>query len=65
MRKSESYKSWSAMDASRQGVLQESAFSAGWDAATKRCIHILKTTYVIDDGEDYAKLVLDQINENS
>jgi hypothetical protein len=38
MKKSESYKSWSAMDASKHGVLQESAFSAGWDAATKRCI---------------------------
>lgn len=65
MTKSESYKNWSAMDASKHGVLQESAFSAGWDAATKRCIDILKTTYIIDDGEDYAQLVLDRINEDS
>ena len=31
----------------------------------ERCIHILKTTYIIDDGEDYAQLVLDRINEDS
>jgi len=34
-------------------------------AERERCIDILKTTYIIDDGEDYAQLVLDRINEDS
>jgi hypothetical protein len=34
-------------------------------AERERCINILKTTYIIDDGEDFVQLVLDRINNDT
>ena len=42
----------------------EVAYAAGATAERKRCIDILRASYIIDDGENHAQLVIDRINND-
>lgn len=44
--------------------LARMAYVAGALAERKRCIDILKASYIIDDGENHAQLVIDRINND-
>lgn len=59
--KEEAYEAWAEKDASRKGVLQREAFMVGWDEATNNCIKVVKTSYILDESEDFKRVVVDNI----
>ena len=63
MNAKEEYGKWAEFDASRKGVLQETAFSAGWKAATEYCANVVKLSYIIDESEDIKKVILENLKE--
>lgn len=59
--KERAYQEWASFDSSRKGIIQEASFSAGWEAAMERARHIIKTSYIIDEGEDIKKIILENL----
>ena len=59
--KEKAYQEWASFDASRRGVIQEFSFSAGWEAAMKQARHVVKTSYILDEGEDIKKVILENL----
>jgi hypothetical protein len=61
MNKDEAYEKWASFDVSRKGVLQESAFKAGWDVAIEKAKHTVKMSYIIDESEDIKEVILENL----
>jgi hypothetical protein len=61
--KEELYEAWAAKDASRGGVLQREAFMAGWKQSAEVCAEVVKISYVIDDGDDFKQIAIENMRE--
>ena len=59
--KEKAYQDWASFDASRRGIIQEASFSAVWEAAMERARHVVKVSYIIDEGEDIKQVILENL----
>ena len=57
MNKTDAYLNWATFDPSRKDVLQQEAFAAGWKAAMSRAMHVVKFSYIVDEGEDITEVI--------
>ena len=63
MNKEDAYINWAKFDPSKNGVLQQEAFTAGWRAAIEHCTNVVKLSYIIDESEDIKKVILENLKE--
>ena len=61
--KEEIYEAWAEKDASRKGALQREAFMAGWKEAVEVCVEVVRISYVIDDGDDFKQVAIENMRE--
>ena len=61
----EAYEAWAKNDPSRKGVQQLEAFMAGWKQATDNAADIVRSSYILDESEDFKKVAIENVKRSN